>query len=134
MTNTQSKKKRNEKKEKSKLTSNQIKPPYMSYSKRKRIPRQIKWYDISTITTILVSLTCRPKAMKRSTCVRLASTIFFFCTKTEIPLEIYNNNKKNYYKITTNPLKSRLKFSNVKKNGIIKLFIVKYNYYISPLD
>jgi hypothetical protein len=62
---------------------------------------------------------------------RINNFFFFFfiiCTKTKISLEIYNNNKKNHYKITTNPLKSRLNFFNVKDNGIIKLFI----YYKSP--
>ena len=83
MTNTQSKKERegkerNKKEKKSKLMQNQIEPSYTSYQERKRIPRRIKLYDISTITTTLVSLTRRPKAMKQSTCARLASITFSF--------------------------------------------------------
>jgi len=48
-------------------------------------------------------------------------------------LEINNNNKKNYYEITTKPLKPRLKRLNVKGNRVIKLFILKCNYYIALL-
>jgi hypothetical protein len=50
---------------------------------------------------------------------------FFICSKTKMPLEIYNNNKKNHYKITTKLLNPRLKILNIKDNEIIKLFIVK---------
>jgi uncharacterized membrane protein YbaN (DUF454 family) len=107
MTNTQSKKKREGKeRKKSKLMQNQIEPSYRSYQERKRIPRRIKLYGISTITTTLVSLTHRPKAMKRSTCARLVSITFFFiiiCTKTKISLEIYNNNKKTIIKLQQIP-------------------------------
>jgi hypothetical protein len=49
-----------------------------------------------------------------------------------MPLGIYNNNKKNHYKITTKFLNPRLKILNIKDNKIIKLFIVKYNYYKTP--
>jgi len=44
-------------------------------------------------------------------------------------LRITNSNKKNHYKITTKLLKPRLKKLNVKGNRVIKLFILKCNYY-----
>ena len=44
-------------------------------------------------------------------------------------LGLNNNNRKNYYEITTKTVKSRLKNLDGKANGVITLFIWKLNSY-----
>jgi hypothetical protein len=48
------------------------------------------------------------------------ASLSLICTKTKIPIILNNNNKKNYYEITTKPLKPRLNFLNGKCNEVNK--------------